>query len=543
MFVAIIQGHREEAGGKSIWRAYWGSARDITNDLSYNEGDGAHRISGLGRKESLLKSNRDQERDNGDIPTGYRSRGAVPGKSNRAAERYRGVSPVEEAEPLDWSQWGELASSESEQSEQPKKSEMPDPFDWRAMQQPRNNGIAGAGPGPGVGHRVAAMGEAAAAAPTTSPGATPASTTVKVTVNGMFGGDLSATIKVEAQDKRGKQWKTVASASGTVTDSDGAAEPGPRSVSTDIAIERHKRYQITVTPTAAAPDDRYRKTSARIGDKASTEASINLKVNRWNKKNVDIVWESKGIDPDKARKTKTVTLLTRRVTVNELVVPRVDVTNAEFAKLSAEEQKEVVDSIVVMGGYAYRTTSSGGYSNHSTGCAVDVNYNGPTMQNHHFRRKNKGHQAILAFAQRVIRTDAAFSDYKIATAGGARVLAASKAFETQFPIYVADLLGTEVKAVELADINDAIAASKDAKVKKELQFISTHWTIIDAWVRGALVEDKVDKRDETLKGMVPIHENLLKVFATAGWSWGGNWEKDKDYMHFEDKGAMERLKK
>ncbi len=117
--------------------------------------------------------------------------------------------------------------------------------------------------GPGVGHRVAATGEAAAA-PTTSPGATPASTTVKVTVNGMFGGDLSATIKVEAQEKKGKMWKAVVSASGAVTDSDGAAEPGPRSVSTDITIERHKRYQITVTPTAAAPDDRYRKTSARI---------------------------------------------------------------------------------------------------------------------------------------------------------------------------------------------------------------------------------------------------------------------------------------
>ncbi len=462
-----------------------------------------------------------------------------------AAERYRGALAAQDVEPLDWNAWGELAPSESQQSERPGKSGMPDPFDWRAMLAPQDGDkSAEAGAGPGVVQQVAAAGTPTAApAPAASPGATPTSATVKVTVNGRFGGDLSATIKVEAQERKSKKerWKTVASATGVVTDSDGSAETGPRTVSTDITIERHKRYKITVTPTAAAPQDRYRKTAAIVSDKASTEASVNLKVNRWNKKNVDTVWESKGIDPDKAKKTKTVTLLTRRVTVNELVVPRVDATNAEFAKLPEEEQKEVVDSIVVMGGYAYRTTSSGGYSNHSTGCAVDVNYHGPTMQNHHFKKKNPGHQA--AFAERVIKTDSSFTKYDIAKATDETVLAASKAFETQFPIYVAGLLGTEVKVVELADIDDAIAAGKDAKVKKELQFISAHWTMIDAWVRGAVVEDKVDKRDETLKGMVPIHESLLKVFRAAGWSWGGNWEQDKDYMHFEDKEAMEKIKK
>ena len=51
---------------------------------------------------------------------------------------------------------------------------------------------------------------------------------------------------------------------------------------------------------------------------------------------------------------------------------------------------EVTDSLVSIGGYNRRTTSAGSFSNHSTGCAVDINENLATYQNMHFKAKEDG---------------------------------------------------------------------------------------------------------------------------------------------------------
>jgi hypothetical protein len=30
---------------------------------------------------------------------------------------------------------------------------------------------------------------------------------------------------------------------------------------------------------------------------------------------------------------------------------------------------------------------------------------------------------------------------------------------------------------------------------------------------------------------------VFRSFAAIGWSWGGNWNGDKDYMHFSQSGT------
>ena len=43
--------------------------------------------------------------------------------------------------------------------------------------------------------------------------------------------------------------------------------------------------------------------------------------------------------------------------------------------------------------------------------------------------------------------------------------------------------------------------------------------------------------------MIPLHPKFLEVMLAARWGWGGDWVDQKDYMHFEDRAAMRRMKK
>ena len=53
----------------------------------------------------------------------------------------------------------------------------------------------------------------------------------------------------------------------------------------------------------------------------------------------------------------------------------------------------------------------------------------------------------------------------------------------------------------------------------------------DGWVRNRFTRPYVDRsKDEP--GMIHAGDVVVNAFAAIGWSWGGDWSGDKDYMHF-----------
>lgn len=400
--------------------------------------------------------------------------------------------------------------------------------------------------------------------------------TFKISWSGKFGGDVDADVIVFKGKKKGKNIKK--------TKTKLASGSGQNSL--DLTADFEDHVYIEVTPTNAAPDDRYKRTSKTISleeNQTSLSTSLKLNVNRWNLKNVDDVWEEKDIDPDKAAKVKRYSMLGHKIQLNEAVEPRVNQTNTAFAALPPKTQKEITDSIIIIGGYAKRTTSRGSFSNHSIGCSFDVNYNMDTKQNHHFHKDQKKDKKLLGFVQEVVRKDPNFSSFDIWEAEGMEQLNGSKCFNRMFPNYLLQLLDpdnaisytatgalidifTETAAdfagiaapntaedlsgvikqtktfdsVTKADINAALKTAKDGtERKKHLALISQEWSSLQAWIKGAIPDGK----SEELEGMIPLHEEFLKLMLACGWSWGGDWSKAKDYMHFEDKDAFKNIKK
>ncbi|MGA7396762.1 MAG: M15 family metallopeptidase [Solirubrobacterales bacterium] len=45
------------------------------------------------------------------------------------------------------------------------------------------------------------------------------------------------------------------------------------------------------------------------------------------------------------------------------------------------------------------------------------------------------------------------------------------------------------------------------------------------------------KRQPRQKGMISARGKVVRAFARAGWSWGGNWYGTKDYQHFSATGS------
>jgi hypothetical protein len=354
---------------------------------------------------------------------------------------------------------------------------------------------------------------------------------------------------------------------------------GAQRVSTEIRASRYKRYRVTLEPTAAAPQDRYRKASTIVrvaADTASKSVRLNLGINRWNVENVNDVWEDKGIDPARARDVAQAQLFGRRITINRLVLPRIERTNALFAALPADTQQEIRESIAILGGYARRTTSKGTYSNHSIGCGVDINYNMDTRQNFHFEsRVHREHRDHLVWVQEIIRTDPAHRDFAIFRSTGQAQWEGAQAFNRRFPLYLAELLDLQVPRltpeavlnplgsvpamlaqvvrdygtgeildkVTIADLDKAIKDTSDVNKKAKLRKVKQYWPYTRAWIRGSMVDDVQARTQKKLVGMIPIHEQLLQVFLDAGWSWGGDWQETKDYMHFEDLEAMAAVKR
>lgn len=43
-------------------------------------------------------------------------------------------------------------------------------------------------------------------------------------------------------------------------------------------------------------------------------------------------------------------------------------------------------------------------------------------------------------------------------------------------------------------------------------------------------------RSRAVKGMIRPGDDVVRAFASIGWSWGGNWSSAKDYQHFSSTG-------
>jgi hypothetical protein len=58
----------------------------------------------------------------------------------------------------------------------------------------------------------------------------------------------------------------------------------------------------------------------------------------------------------------------------------------------------------------------------------------------------------------------------------------------------------------------------------------------DGWVRNRFAEAYVD-RSRDLPGMIHEGDVVVRSFAAIGWTWGGRWSGDRDYMHFSPSGT------
>jgi hypothetical protein len=58
----------------------------------------------------------------------------------------------------------------------------------------------------------------------------------------------------------------------------------------------------------------------------------------------------------------------------------------------------------------------------------------------------------------------------------------------------------------------------------------------DGFVRNRAAEPYTD-RSRDLEGMIHEGDVVFRSFAAIGWGWGGNWNGDKDYMHFSQSGT------
>ncbi|WP_199351173.1 M15 family metallopeptidase [Haliangium ochraceum] len=90
-------------------------------------------------------------------------------------------------------------------------------------------------------------------------------------------------------------------------------------------------------------------------------------------------------------------------------------------------------------------------------------------------------------------------------------------------------------------LREAIAAQTDPDKKTQLQLILANWKALRAWLFGVTVRDKREKQDKRIVGMIPLHEDVLRLFLETGWDWGGDWRHEKDYMHFEDRQALAQV--
>jgi D-alanyl-D-alanine carboxypeptidase-like protein len=70
----------------------------------------------------------------------------------------------------------------------------------------------------------------------------------------------------------------------------------------------------------------------------------------------------------------------------------------------------------------------------------------------------------------------------------------------------------------------------------DLNPVQNPYVTSDGFVRNRAAEPYLD-RSRNLEGMVHQDDVVFRSFAAIGWSWGGDWSGDKDYMHFSLSGT------
>ena len=70
----------------------------------------------------------------------------------------------------------------------------------------------------------------------------------------------------------------------------------------------------------------------------------------------------------------------------------------------------------------------------------------------------------------------------------------------------------------------------------DLNPLQNPYVTSDGFVRNRAAEPYTD-RSRDLEGMIHEGDVVFRSFAAIGWEWGGNWNGDKDYMHFSLTGS------
>jgi hypothetical protein len=369
--------------------------------------------------------------------------------------------------------------------------------------------------------------------------------------------------------------------------------------SLDVELVKGSKHTVRIVPTPAGSDNDFYLPSVTkeftVADGGTVD--VKLQYNRSNRWFTDESWEKAGIDPAKAADMTTATMLGKSIQVNKQVLPTVKKTNDYFAssKLTDAERAEVTASIVSMGGYNRRTTSKGAFSNHSIGCAVDINPLIETGQNDHVLKDDKAQARRMELFQHVVRRDSGWSSFDVwAETDTQKWLEANRLFNFHFPLFLAELLddvkggdantvlaewaeafdwiaGTTtlvgramVSSVDAAQLGKSAKAAKKAgktETAKWLERLVADWPQVRAWIDGVVVfrdgtyanvadyEAKVgagkEKRTPVgrLQGMIPLHPKLVETMEAGGWTWLVDQTEAKDFMHFEDRAAFTALKR
>jgi hypothetical protein len=66
--------------------------------------------------------------------------------------------------------------------------------------------------------------------------------------------------------------------------------------------------------------------------------------------------------------------------------------------------------------------------------------------------------------------------------------------------------------------------------------VQNPYVTADGFVRNLKARRYLD-RSKRLPGMIHRGDVVVRSFAAIGWSWGGDWSGDKDYMHFSRPGG------
>jgi hypothetical protein len=169
------------------------------------------------------------------------------------------------------------------------------------------------------------------------------------------------------------------------------------------------------------------------------------------------------------------------------------------------KNNQVTPAVSSFWAFVPRKTAAGKLSNHAMGRAVDIN----PGENPHIKSK----QDILVI-EAVTGVDLG------AKQSAEDMREASESFKQDFTKAWIDEQKAELK--ELGKIPRAKRSAEDKKRIKELQKLT-----VAIKVRHSVLNSYAKK------GFFNLQQELVDALVGAGFSWGGGWKNEKDFMHFE----------